>query len=306
MPYAQSINWCFTINHPTPADYEALLAYGPTARYLIFSDEVGDTGTPHIQGFVVLPKRARLRTVKQLFPRAHLEAAKGTAKQASDYCRGGADGKPPSSNIVVFGELPNVPGANNVYESFRDWVLQHPTKPTGPEIALQFPALFLRNSRTESFVDAIYPVVPVEPQPYRDYQQQLVDRLAQPPCSRKVIFVVDRHGNSGKSYFANTYYRSDPARSQILSVGRIEDVTYSIDITKLVFFFDVPRSRLEHFQYSVVEQLKDCRVFVTKYTSAMKFLVHPNVHVVVLCNEYPDITKLSADRYELVVWNYEQ
>lgn len=304
--YTQSTNWCFTINNPTDNDYLLLNEYGATqAKYLIFSDEVGSNGTPHIQGYVVLPKRLRTSSVSKLFPRAHLEASKGTAQQASDYCRGGGStGKPPSANVVVYGTISNVPGKTNLYESFRDWVLEQPTKPSAALVAYKYPSLFLRNGRTQTFIDAIYPQEVVPSPAYRDYQQRLVDRLSEPACTRKVIFVVDPAGNSGKSWFSNVYYRSNPLSTQILSVGRIEDVTYAIDITKSVFFFDVPRSRMEHFQYSVVEQLKDSRIFVTKYESRVNWLLYVP-HVVVMCNEYPDMLKLSKDRYEIIVWNHE-
>lgn len=303
--YPQSTNWCFTICNPVPGDYQLLNDYGPVAKYLIFSDEIGRTGTPHIQGFVILPKRSRLRTVKALFPRAHLEAAKGTAVQASEYCRGGGNtGKPPSTNIVVYGQLPNVPGKNNLYESFRDWVLEQPTKPSPALVAYKYPSLFLRNGRTQTFIDAIYPV----PQPvaavWRGYQQSLANILDSEPDPRKIYFVVDPVGNSGKSYFANNYFRSNPSDTQILSVGKRDDLAFAVDELKSRFLFDLPRSTSEFLQYSVLEQLKDGRVFSTKYESRVKWLIS-HAHVVVFMNEYPDLTKLSRDRYETIVWNYE-
>jgi len=303
--YPQSTNWCFTINNPTPADYQCLNEYGPTAKYLIFSDEVGSNGTPHIQGFVILPARRRLSSVKLLFPRAHLEAAKGTAFQASEYCRGGGNtSKPPSSNIVVYGQLPGIPGKTNLYESFRDWVLEQPVKPSAALVAYKFPSLFLRNGRTQTFIDAIYPTPVVASAALRDYQQSLCDILEQPPDPRKIIFVVDPVGNSGKSWFANNFFRSHPEYTQILSVGKRDDLAFAIDESNYVFFIDLPRSTSEFLQYPILEQLKDGRVFSTKYESRVKWLIH-HAHVVVMMNEYPDMTKLSKDRYELIVWNYE-
>lgn len=59
--------------------------------YHVFGYEVGDNGTPHIQGFIQVEKPKALTAMKKLFPRAHLEAMKGTPEQASDYCKKGGD-----------------------------------------------------------------------------------------------------------------------------------------------------------------------------------------------------------------------
>ena len=53
---------------------------------------------------------------------------------------------------------------------------------------------------------------------------------------------------------------------------------------------------MEYLNYGFLESLKDRMVFSPKYESQMKLL--PNkVHVVVLGNEAPDETKMTADRY---------
>ena len=72
-------------------------------------------------------------------------------------------------------------------------------------------------------------------------------------------------------------------------------MAYAVDPDKRVFFINVPRLGMEFLQYSILEQLKDRMVFSTKYTSEMKVL-RTNVHVVVFCNEMPDMDKMSADR----------
>ena len=75
--------WCFTINNPDPADVVEI----PDYEYLIIGQEVGESGTPHLQGYVEFKKRLRLQQVKKLLPRAHLETRRGTALQAADYCK---------------------------------------------------------------------------------------------------------------------------------------------------------------------------------------------------------------------------
>ena len=59
--------------------------------YLIYGEEVGDSGTFHHQGFVVFKNRKSLENLKELNNHAHWEVTKGTNEQASSYCK--KDGK---------------------------------------------------------------------------------------------------------------------------------------------------------------------------------------------------------------------
>lgn len=86
---AYSRFWCFTVNNPIESD--AVLLQEAWERdaieYLVTGHEVGEEGTPHLQGYVIMKKRLRLTSMKKLLPRAHLECANGTPEQASAYCK---------------------------------------------------------------------------------------------------------------------------------------------------------------------------------------------------------------------------
>jgi hypothetical protein len=85
----QSRKWIFTINNPTEADDPGavLQPLGDTVRYAVWQLERGENGTPHYQGFVLWKGRGRrLQGMKELFPRAHLEVARGRCQENRDYC----------------------------------------------------------------------------------------------------------------------------------------------------------------------------------------------------------------------------
>jgi len=98
-----SKNWVWTLNNQTQTetallqDYDALKTH---VSYIVIGTEVGEEGTPHLQGFVQFFSKKTMQQVKLCLQvnRMHLEVMKGSAIQASDYCK--KDG-----NFLEFGEL---------------------------------------------------------------------------------------------------------------------------------------------------------------------------------------------------------
>lgn len=72
-PTNQCTNWSFTINNPTESDIQALS--NPVCLAMVYQPELGESGTPHIQGGFIT-KRIRLSSVSKLLPRAHIEPAR--------------------------------------------------------------------------------------------------------------------------------------------------------------------------------------------------------------------------------------
>lgn len=78
-------NICFTINNWSPEDHDSLLKL--SYKYIVIGEEVGESGTPHLQGYIEFKNPINFNTLKKKLPRAHMEKRCGTAKQASDYCK---------------------------------------------------------------------------------------------------------------------------------------------------------------------------------------------------------------------------
>lgn len=86
--------WCFTLNNPKDTDAARLAALVDPVdsrfRYIAWGEEVGESGTPHLQGFLYMKNPVSLIRLRMYMPegiRPHFEAMRGTFKQAIAYCK---------------------------------------------------------------------------------------------------------------------------------------------------------------------------------------------------------------------------
>ena len=294
MAHPTARRWCFTLNNYTEDDEQAIgdFCEGPRCTYGVVGRERGAEGTPHLQGFVILANAMRLPFLRNaISPRAHYEIARGTSLQAADYCKKEGD-------FDEYGEFPSEQGKRSDIERFRIWVESLDVAPSQRAIAQQFPGLFLRYPRLAELGGHLRPFVDISNfnDTFRVWQGELNELLRGEPDDRSVHFYVDTDGGKGKSWFVRNQISKHPEITQFLSVGKRDDLAYAIDETKTVFLFDLPRGSMEHFQYTILEKLKDQLLFSSKYNSRVKVLPKP-VHVVVFCNEDPDMTAMTQDRY---------
>lgn len=296
MPRPQGTRWVFTLNNPTEQDRDNVAQLGNNrelVKYLVVGRERGASGTPHLQGFVIFKRTARFGRVGRLLPRSHIEPARGTSDQAAEYCKKDGD-------FDEYGEFPRAAGATGVLESLYAWgdeyIAEHGRAPTSPEVAREHPTAYLRYPRCVRLFQLRAPPPDLREGEPREWQSQLEQELEDEADDRSVIFYVDEEGGKGKSWFQQWYLTKYPMKAQLLSVGKRDDMALAVDETKSVFFLNVARGQMEYLQYSVLEMLKDRTVFSPKYNSRMKIL-RSKAHVIVFCNEYPDMNKMSIDRY---------
>lgn len=82
-------NWCFTLNNYSQNETDDLMFFcSINCKLYILGYEVGENGTPHIQGFISLKSKCRMTTLKkrECFGRAHLEFMRGTIMDNLLYC----------------------------------------------------------------------------------------------------------------------------------------------------------------------------------------------------------------------------
>jgi len=91
--------WVFTLNNYTHED--ELKVQQLKCRYIIYGHEVGENGTPHLQGYVYFDNRIRRSSLSKFMPRAYLSPANGDLAANQVYCSKGGDvfekGIPPMS-----------------------------------------------------------------------------------------------------------------------------------------------------------------------------------------------------------------
>lgn len=80
--------WCFTINNPTDQDDQDINILTSAGRtiYTIIGREVGESGTPHYQGYTYVQHAITMQTLSRTLRRAHLQIARGTPEQNRVYC----------------------------------------------------------------------------------------------------------------------------------------------------------------------------------------------------------------------------
>jgi len=290
MPGAK--HWCFTLNNYTVVDVERLrgLEANQSVSYCVFGREIGDSGTPHLQGFVSFLTRKTRAAAVALLGQAHFTVARQVA-QSIEYCKKDGDfeevGQPPSTSQ----------GQRSDLDAFKEDVVQgnldlKSLRSLHSDVYARFPRFCIE------FVLDHQPKPDLPAHPLRPWQQQLFDDLLLPPDPRKVVFLVDIQGNSGKTWFSHYFCNQDVRPAQVLLPGKKADMSYALDSTTTVLFVDAPRSKQgEYLQYDFLEEVKNGYVFSSKYESRLKRL-NP-CHVVVSMNEEPDLTKLSFDRYDI-------
>lgn len=77
--------WCFTLNNYTDEEVDNLISIFRSNSSYIFSKEIGDCGTPHLQGYVEFLAKQRLTAIKKFNNRIHWERCKGNRETNVNY-----------------------------------------------------------------------------------------------------------------------------------------------------------------------------------------------------------------------------
>lgn len=128
-------NVVFTVNNYSHEEYDKIINLD-IWRYLVVGKEIGESGTPHLQGYGVLKKQFRDKALQTaLGGRAFMEPRKGSHSQASDYCKKDKD-------FYEIGDAP-VQGKRTDLHDAVDTLKHHGIK----RVAEEHPTTFVKFSR---------------------------------------------------------------------------------------------------------------------------------------------------------------
>lgn len=283
---SMSRRWCFTLNNFVPDNEDTLKAIPHV--YLVYGKETGESGTPHLQGFIIFKSNKRLAGLTKII-QAHWSIARTDSVSCSNYCK--KDGEFHES-----GELPSNGGKRSDLESFKDAIKEGTFDRAmlleeHSDVIAKYPRFVSEYTRLH------LPSPTIECHPFCDWQARLNSILKLAPDDRSVVFVVDPVGNQGKSWFAKYFCSLHPS-AVYMRPGKHADMAFALPDQLRVLFLDCTRKQVEYMPYTFMEELKDGLVMCSKYESCIK--KYAAVHVVCLMNQMPDTTALSADRYNII------
>ncbi len=144
---------------------------------------------------------------------------------------------------------------------------------------------------------------------WKCWQQTIIDEVEK-PCedSRKINWIYDKKGNTGKSYL--TKYLAKVENALVVD-GKKGDIFYQLakrleikapnKLVKLkigTVIIDIPRAGFNQISYNAIECIKNGFISSGKYEGGQYSFKIP--HVYVFANFKPDKSKFSKDRWNIV------
>lgn len=292
---SRSRRFTFTLNNPCLCvDYFKKLDENVTVNRFVFGFEKGEQDTPHLQGYLETKNPCRLTGVNTVLT-AHWETAKSDSTANYKYCT--KDG-----NFQEKGDWSKEQkGKKRAVDISKEVIKGLLNKKTRQEVKNSHHYIMRKKAYDERIIEINnLRVLKEMHEKYKDskiklWQKNILEQLFVQD-TRKIMWVVDETGNSGKSYLARLL-------SFVYGYDLFDGVTSSAHVAYLIsespngFVFDVTRQDASHFSYNTLESVKNGFVMSGKY-AGIKRVFHP-VPVIVFANFEPDTSSrtLSEDRW---------
>lgn len=102
----RSRGWCFTLNNFNEVEYNILKLKISLYSQWIIAKEVGELGTPHLQGYFYSKNQVAFSSLKNINNRIHWERAKGKPLDNLNYCM--KEGLFETNMEIPYVEKPNI------------------------------------------------------------------------------------------------------------------------------------------------------------------------------------------------------
>lgn len=272
--------WVFTRNFSGEVPS---LSFDERVQYVIWQHE--KVTHDHLQGFIQLKKKSRLTTVKSIIGgNPHVEPVRSTATQAINYCKK-SDSR--VSGPWEYGDyVPERSNKRSLMERYKE---------NPEEMELEDPGR-ARRCRSKIDKEKFITEFKVEDDE-QEWKKSLEEAIKEVPSPRSILWVYGPHGGEGKTTKAKELITRGWFYTR---GGKKDDVAYSYieDPTRHVVF-DIPRDMQEYVNYSLIEMFKDRIIISNKYEPVTNCQV-ANIHVIVMANFLPDVTKISEDRIRII------
>lgn len=270
--------------------------------YLVFQKEIcPDTKKVHIQGYCELTRSKTFTNIKNIFQcqSMHIEKRMGKQELAIAYCRK-ADTAIEGSQYEYGKALEGKQGTRTDIHDLMD-LASDPTislRDIKDELPVAYCKYFKAVDRVrrmeiehEQHVNMVQSYTNCT---LRPWQEELVIEITHEPNDRTIRWIVDATGNAGKTWFSK--WAAVNLDAQVIANGKTRDIAHAYQNKKIVIL-NLARTPEEYINYTVMEQIKDGMIWSPKYESTMKYFKSP--HLVVMANQWPDMTKVSLDRWHI-------
>lgn len=133
-------------------------------------------------------------------------------------------------------------------------------------------------------------------EPY-GWQLEVMNIIKNKPDKRTVYWFYDKLGGVGKSELCKYLVLKHNA---LMLTGKSNDMFYMLNKhpnKRTLILVDIPRSTQDFINYGAIEQIKNGLVFSGKYEATQ--LVFNCPHLICFSNEFPNILKMSQDRWKI-------
>lgn len=149
-------------------------------------------------------------------------------------------------------------------------------------------------------------------QPYK-YQTWLTNKIREKQKTRKILWIVDIAGNTGKSIFSDIVVE-DPRNNTIMlsldyyrsfkysSASLIKDYIEKRGEAPSAIIIDAPRdeeTKFLHEVYGALEEINNGRIFATFQGKTIQERIPRGIPIIVFSNSPPVTAALSEDRWDI-------
>ena len=317
--------WCFTI-FGRDRDYnwkEIYEANKNKIRYLLIGFErAPSTSTLHWQGFVQLRSSSRLSALRKLLkkPAGKFFKCTGTLKHNQDYCKKSNDwqefGNPVqhtagkkmehSKKVELIDEevkqaWNGLNDENNECKS--EWMINHGYLISTYKSTLQYIEKQKQKEQNEKYLKN-WLMNFEKNNTLFEHQKQAINMLMQQD-DRKILWIVDVKGSSGKSILAK--YLSAKYNAFRASNVKASNIAFAYKGQSIIVFDLARKIDPKRIDYATIEDLKNGFIFSGKYESCEKYFKNPKI--IIFSNDLPAIEMkqnkltLTKDRLIIIDWS---